>query len=78
MNNIKFYKNNNGKSEIEEYILELQNKKDKDSKIKLNKIIAYINLLAKYGTNMGNLYKVFKKWNMGIKTVERYDSFCTL
>lgn len=56
MYNIVFYKDKNGKSEIEDYLLKLQKKKDKDSRIKLNKITAYIDMLLKYGTNMGTPY----------------------
>lgn len=56
MYNIIFYKDYKGRSEIEEYLLELQNKKDKNSKIKLNKIIAYINMLSEYGISIGEPY----------------------
>ena len=34
MYNVVFYKDKNGKSEIEDYLLKLQKKKDKDSRIK--------------------------------------------
>lgn len=56
MYNIVFYKDEKGKSEIEEYLIELQNKKDKNSRVKINKIIAYINMLEKYGTSIGEPY----------------------
>ncbi|MBQ8417523.1 MAG: hypothetical protein IJX10_02615 [Phascolarctobacterium sp.] len=39
MYKIRFYKDKNGKSSVEEYILNLASRRDKDSRIKLNKII---------------------------------------
>ena len=45
MYDIEIYEDKNGKSEVGEYIKGLQMKNDKDSKIKFNKIIAYIRLL---------------------------------
>ena len=38
MYEIHFYKDKNGKEPVKEYIAELVAKKDKDSRIKLNKI----------------------------------------
>ena len=43
-------------SEIEEYLLKLQKKKDKDSRIKLNKITAYIDILQKHGISISEPY----------------------
>lgn len=56
MYNIIFYKDKNGKSEVQEYILNLQKQKDKNSRIKFNKIIAYINILSNYGIAIGEPY----------------------
>ena len=58
MHEIIFYSDKNGKSDIEEYILNLQNNgiKSKDSRIKVNKIISYINLLSKRGIEIGEPY----------------------
>lgn len=56
MYNILFYRNVNGKSEVKEYLFQLQNKPDKSSQIKFNKITAYINLLAKNGIKIGQPY----------------------
>ena len=56
MYNILFYKDKNGRNEIQEYILDLENKNDKNSKIKFNKIISYINILPKYGIIIGQPY----------------------
>lgn len=56
MFNVVFYKDKNDKSEIEEYLLNLQMKNDKNSRIKSNKLIAYINMLSQHGTNLGEPY----------------------
>ena len=56
MYNIVFYKDRNNKSEIEEYLIELQNREDKDSRININKIISYIDMLSKYGLKIGSPY----------------------
>lgn len=56
MYRIIFYKDKNGKSEVQEYILNLQKRKDKNSRIKFNKIIAYINILSKNGIAVGEPY----------------------
>lgn len=56
MYNIEIYIAPNGKSEIKEYINNLNIKKDKDSKIKYNKIIAYIRMLKINGLNLGEPY----------------------
>ena len=56
MYKIVYYKDKNGKSEVEEYILKLRAKGDKDSRIKAAKIMAYITRLSKYGTNIGEPY----------------------
>ena len=56
MYDIEIYEDKNGKSEVGEYIKGLQKKNDKDSKIKFNKIIAYIRLLKKHGLLLGTPY----------------------
>lgn len=53
---IRFYKDKNGKEPVVDYIKELKNKKDKDSRIKLNKISDYIQALSVYGTVIGEPY----------------------
>ena len=53
---IIFYTDKNGKSEVFEYITALRNKGSKDSKIKLNKITAYIEELSKIGLSIGEPY----------------------
>lgn len=56
MYEIYFYKDKNGKEPVKEYIAELAAKKDKDSRIKLNKIMDYVKTLSEYGTRAGEPY----------------------
>lgn len=56
MQKIFFYRDRNGKEPVLEYMQELASKKDKDSRIKLNKIGDYIQILAEYGTRVGEPY----------------------
>ena len=54
---IEFYEDKNGRSEVIDYIEELRNKKEnKDAKIKLKKITAYINQLSNKGLQLGQPY----------------------
>ena len=56
MYNVKVYNDKNGKSEIREYIQKIQQKTDKNSRIKVNKIISYIRELEIHGFDMGTNY----------------------
>ncbi len=56
MHKINFYRDKNGNEPVAEYIIELATKKDKDSRIKLNKIRDYIKVLSEYGTQAGEPY----------------------
>ena len=56
MYEIKYYKNTSGESEITDYIRKLQNKKDKNSRIKYNKISSYIRMLSEKGLKLGEPY----------------------
>ena len=56
MHKIYFYKDKNGKEPVAEYIADLAQKNDKDSRIKLNKIRDYIKALSEYGTRAGEPY----------------------
>ena len=58
MYKIILYRDINGKSEIEEYIKNLNKNYNtsKDSRIKLNKITAYINMLRNEGLEIGEPY----------------------
>jgi phage-related protein len=53
---ILFYRNRNGSEPVLEFIQELDKRKDKDSRIQVNKIYDYIDLLCKVGTAAGEPY----------------------
>ena len=50
---IEFYEDAKGRKPVREYIRELAQKKDKDSRIKADKIRDYIKALRKYGKALG-------------------------
>ncbi|MDR0468361.1 MAG: type II toxin-antitoxin system RelE/ParE family toxin [Peptococcaceae bacterium] len=50
MFNVFYYRDRNGKSPIADYLQSLASKSDKDSRIKANKILSYIDYLEKVGT----------------------------
>ena len=54
MYRIKFYEDKAGNKPVREYLKELRKKKDKESRIKYNKIIKYLNYLKEKGTFVGN------------------------
>lgn len=56
MYDIEIYEDNNGKSEVQDYIIALKNKNNKDSQIKYNKIIAYIRMLRRDGLSLNEPY----------------------
>lgn len=56
MHKINFYRDRSGKQPVLEYIKELRERKDKDSRVKLNKINDYIEILSQYGTQAGEPY----------------------
>ncbi|MGV3327990.1 type II toxin-antitoxin system RelE/ParE family toxin [Streptococcus suis] len=56
MYTIYFYKDKNVREPVLEYLRELASKKGKDSRIKLNKINDYIELLSQLGTQIGEPY----------------------
>lgn len=56
MHKIHFYQDKNGCEPVAEYIAALARKKDKDSRIKLNKIRDYLKVLSEYGTQAGEPY----------------------
>lgn len=56
LHKINFYRDKNGNEPVAEYIIELATKKDKDSRIKLNKIRDYIKVLSEYGIQAGEPY----------------------
>ena len=56
MHEIIFYHDKNGYKPVNAYIDELSAKKDKDSRIKYNKILEYIRILKEYGNTIGEPY----------------------
>lgn len=52
----RFYKGKNDIEPVKEYILSLAARTDKDSRIKLNKIQDYVQILAQYGMRAGGPY----------------------
>ena len=56
MYEILFYVDRNGDSPVFDYMRELKGRKDKDSRIKLDKLHEYIGVLEAYGTSAGEPY----------------------
>lgn len=56
MHPVYFYKDRNGHEPVKEYLQELAKKKDKDSRIKSDKINDYIEALKQYGKQLGEPY----------------------
>ena len=56
MHKVYFYKDKNGHEPVAEYIAELSQRSDKDSRIKLHKIRDYVKALSEYGTQAGEPY----------------------
>ena len=56
MHTIHFYRSKDGKRPVADYIRELTEKNDKDSRIKLHKIQDYINALSEYGLQLREPY----------------------
>lgn len=56
MYEIYFYRDKNGREPVKEYIAGLAAKKNKDSRIKLSKIMDYVKILGEYGTRAGEPY----------------------
>ena len=54
MHTIYFYKDKNVNEPALDYMRELASQKSKDSRIKLNKLNDYIQLLSQHGTRAGN------------------------
>ncbi len=80
---IKFWQDNDGYSETQDYIWELKKKaeKSKDARIKLKKITEYMEMLETYGTIIGLPY-VDHIENCGVELYElrpiddRFFFFC--
>ena len=53
MQEIYFYKDRKGREPVKEFLIELSRQKSKDSRIQLNKINDYLQLLSQDGTMIG-------------------------
>lgn len=56
MFDIEFYEDEDGKSEVYDYIKELKRKNSKENKQKIKKIDLYIDLLSEYGLALAEPY----------------------
>lgn len=56
MHKIRFYRTRDGREPVAEYIAELAERNDKDSRIKLKKLRDYIKVLSTHGTQAGEPY----------------------
>lgn len=56
MYKIHFYRDENGKSQLIEYLIQLVRKQDKDSQLKFSKISGYIRKLGENGFSLGMPY----------------------
>ena len=53
MHEIYFYRDRSGKRPVADYLTELAGRRDKESRVKLNKIRDYVKALSLYGTQLG-------------------------
>lgn len=65
MYKIFFYQDSRGNEPVYDYLKLLSKRKDKDSRIKLNKCNDYIQALAEYGTSIGEPYLNILKMKFG-------------
>ncbi|SDB46808.1 Phage-related protein [Streptococcus henryi] len=56
MHKIHFYKDKHGNQPVADYIRLLQQRKDKDSRIKAGKILEYIDMLSEHGFHLNPPY----------------------
>ena len=56
MYKIVFYRDRKGNEPVLDYVRDLSGRKDKDSRIKFNKIRDYVKALSIYGTQVGEPY----------------------
>jgi phage-related protein len=75
---IKFYKDRNGREPVKEYIAELANKNDKDSRIKLQKIRDYIKYLSEQGKQAKEPYVKHLEGEMGVEANTRQNIICCI
>ena len=62
---IYFYKDKQGNQSVLDYMRELARRDNKDSRIKINKLNDYIELLSQHGTRAGEPYIKHLVWRFG-------------
>lgn len=65
MHAIYFYKDKQGNQSVLDYMRELARRDNKDSRIKINKLNDYIELLSQHGTRAGEPYIKHLVWRFG-------------
>ena len=75
MHAIYFYKDKQGNQPVLDYMRELARRDDKDSRIKLNKLNDYIELLSQQGTT---LHQASGCRDLGVETLAGSDFICGL
>ena len=78
MFDVIFYSDSRGKEPTAEFICELRQKSntDKNARINLNKIVAYIDILCEHGTRIGEpVVKTLGRRHMGTSTAGQQDPF---
>lgn len=74
MHTIYFYKDKQGNQPVLDYMRELARRDNKDSRIKLNKLNDYIELLSQHGTRAGQPYiKHLDAEILGVETLAGSD-----
>ena len=77
MHAIYFYKDKQGNQPVLDYMRELARRDNKDSRIKLNKLNDYIELLSQHGTRAGQPYIKHldaEIWELRRQQLERCES----
>ncbi len=75
MHAIYFYKDKQGNQPVLDYMRELARRDSKDSRIKINKLNDYIELLSQHGTRAGQpyLYQASGCGDLGVETLAGSD-----
>ncbi len=79
MYQIYFYKDKRGKEPVLDYLKELSQQKGKDSRIRLNKISDYLNILQEVGTAAGlPVLRHLERGDLGTSSFKRLNFICHL
>lgn len=73
---LEFYEDERGEKPVWNYIMELRKKADTDKncRVHLAKIVAYLNMLEQYGTRMGSPHTKFIRGSDGIWELRPLDN----